>query len=48
MSIQIFFQDLVPEKQQEIINALGDNGNYDVFPIAEIEVDDDADDSVND
>lgn len=32
--VEIFFRDLTPEKQQEIIEALGDNGNYDVFPIA--------------
>ena len=41
MIIQIFWDDLTSEKQQEILNALGDNGNYDVFPIAEIDVDDD-------
>jgi len=29
------------EKQQELLNALGDNGNYDVFPIATIEVEND-------
>lgn len=41
MTIQIFWDDLTGEKQQEILNALGDNGNYDVFPIAEIDIDDD-------
>ena len=29
--------DLTAEKQQELLNALGDNGNYDVFPIAVLE-----------
>ena len=43
--VEIFFRDLTPEKQQEIIEALGDNGNYDVFPIACIptESEEDAD-----
>ena len=36
--IEIYFQDLKEEKQKEIIEALGDNGNYDVFPIAEIPI----------
>jgi len=39
-AIQIYFQDLTPEKQKEIIDALGDNGNYDVMPIAEIPIPD--------
>ena len=37
--IEIYFGDLTPEKQQEILDALGDNGNYDVFPLATIFVD---------
>jgi hypothetical protein len=32
-NIEIFFDDLTPEKQKEIYDRLGDNGNYDVFPI---------------
>lgn len=32
---------MTEEKQQEIIDCLGDNGNYDVFPIAQIDVDGD-------
>lgn len=39
-TIEIYFDDLTEEKQKEILNKLGDNGNYDVFPIATIEVDD--------
>ena len=37
--IEIYLRDLKEEKQKEIIKALGDNGNYDVFPIAEIMID---------
>ena len=41
MTIKIYWYDLTREKQQELLNALGDNGNYDVFPIATIEVEND-------
>lgn len=34
--IAIYWGDLIPAKQTEIIAAFGDNCNYDVFPIAEI------------
>ena len=37
MTIEIYWDDLTTEKQQELLNAFGDNGNYDVFPIAIIE-----------
>ena len=37
-SIEIFWQDLTEAKQSEILQVLGENGNYDVFPIATIEV----------
>ena len=35
--IEIYWDDLTESKQREILDALGDNGNYDVFPIATIE-----------
>ena len=34
--IEIYFDDLKPETQQAILELLGDNGNYDVIPIATI------------
>ena len=37
-AIEIYWDDLTESKQKEILDALGDNGNYDVFPIATIEV----------
>ena len=41
MKIDIYFNDLKPEKQQELINLFGgENGNYDVTPIASIEMED--------
>ena len=39
--IEIYWNDLTPEKQQEIFEALGgENGNYDVFPIVTLEFED--------
>lgn len=41
-TFEIYFQDLTPDKQQELIEFLGgDNGNYDVIPLATLEEDDD-------
>ena len=34
--IEIYWDDLTPEKQAEILEELGENGNYDMFPIATI------------
>lgn len=42
-TIEIFWQDLTSEKQQEILSITGDNGNWDVFPLATIDLEDDAD-----
>lgn len=42
--IEIYFYDLTEAKQAEIIRKLGNNGNFDVFPIAEIPEDDELDD----
>ena len=41
--VQIFWKDLTAEKQQEIIAEFGDNCNFDVFPIAEIQVEEEDD-----
>ena len=36
--IEIFWQDLIQAKQSEILQMLEENGNWDVFPIATIDV----------
>lgn len=36
--IEIYWQDLTQSKQREILQVFGENGNWDVFPIATIEV----------
>ena len=41
-TFEIYFEDLTPDKQQELIEFLGgENGNYDVFPLATLEIEDD-------
>ena len=40
-TIEIYWGDLTESKQNEILETLGDNGNYDVFPIATIETEQD-------
>ena len=37
-SVEIYWDDLTPSKQAEILEVLGDNNNWDVFPIDVIEV----------
>ena len=36
--IEIYWQDLTRAKQSEILHVFGENGNWDVFPIATIDV----------
>ena len=35
---ELFWDDLISKTQKELLNLMGDNGNYDVFPIATINV----------
>lgn len=36
-TVEIYWKDLTEAKQREILELLGDNGNYDIFPIAVID-----------
>ena len=38
VKIEIYWQDLTKEKQAELLNILGDNNNWDVFPITTLEL----------
>lgn len=40
MTIEIYLDDLKEEKRQEVLQAIGEDGNFDVCPIAVIEVND--------
>lgn len=37
-TIEIYWNDLTESKQQEILRLLGDNGNWDVFPLCTLEI----------
>ena len=44
-TFEIYFQDLTPDKQQELFEFLGgENGNYDVIPLATLQEYDEDDD----
>ena len=45
--IEIYWDDLTEEKQKEILEILGDNGNFDTFPIATIEYGQTLDTTIN-
>ena len=38
--VEIYWNDLTAEKQQEILDVFGDNCNYDIFPIIQIPAND--------
>ena len=40
--IEIYWDDLTPNKQKEFLDAFGDNCNYDVIPITIIETDEET------
>jgi hypothetical protein len=35
--VEIYWKDLTPQKQKEILDIFGDNGNFDIYPICTIE-----------
>ncbi len=39
MKIEVYWDDLNEEKQKELLNLLGGNMNWDIFPLAAIDVD---------
>ena len=41
VTIEFYWQDLTPQKQAEIMETLGDNGNWDVIPFCTLEIEDD-------
>ena len=36
---ELYFKDLIPKVQEELLELLGDNGNYDIYPFATISAD---------
>ena len=42
MKIEIYWNDFTPEKQAELLDLLGDNNNWDVFPICTFEIEEEC------
>lgn len=40
--VEIYWDDLSDKGKQKIFEALGDNGNYDVFPLAILDFEEDV------
>ena len=45
-TIEIYWQDLTERKQNELLQMLGDNRNWDVFPLATVDIEDDEEHTV--
>lgn len=43
ITIEFYWNDLTEKKQKEIIDLIGDNNNWDVFPIATLDIEEDVD-----
>jgi hypothetical protein len=43
IKVRLYFNDLTKERQEKIIEVFGDNCNWDVFPICELEIESDKD-----
>lgn len=41
--IQLFCDDLSSSAKERLLELLGDNGNYDVFPLAELVIENETD-----
>ena len=42
MKIEIYWYDLTPEKQAELLDLFGDNNKWDVFPICTFEIEEEC------
>lgn len=46
MTVEIFFDDLIPKKQEEVLLAFGikdfQDGNFETVPLAQIEIEDEC------
>ena len=43
--IQLFWDDLSSSTKERLLELLGDNGNYDVFPLAELVIENETDEN---
>ena len=42
ITIEIYWQDLTKKKQEEILELLGENCNWDAIPICTIDIEEDS------
>ena len=42
ITIEFYWDDLTPKKQQEVLAKLGDNCNWDCFPFCTLEFEEDS------
>ena len=43
--VQLFWDDLSSSAKERLLELLGDNGNYDVFPLAELVIENETDEN---
>ena len=43
--IQLFWDDLSSSAKERLLELFGDNGNYDVFPLAELVIENETDEN---
>ena len=43
--IQLYWDDLSPSAKERLLELFGDNGNYDVFPLAELVTENETDEN---
>ena len=43
--IQLYWDDLSSSAKERLLELLGDNGNYDVFPLAELVIENETDEN---
>ena len=41
--VQLYWDDLSPSAKERLLEVLGENGNYDVFPLAELVIENETD-----
>lgn len=44
-TIQLYWDDLSSDAKERLLELLGDNGNYDVFPLAELVFENETDEN---
>lgn len=44
IKVEIYWQDLTEQKQAELLELFGDNGNWDVIPMCTLEIEEEGQD----